>query len=155
MTFSANARLTAILLAGVAIAAPAFAQTPAPVTPPVIAAPPAPADGSTRPVPLGNVATWVALEDIPPAGNAPGNAHAVRVRLSVSPLGFVDGCSIVTTSNDATVDAAICATLQRNAFFTPAKNAAGQAIAGEYIRNVRWAAPDPAAAPAAPPAPAQ
>ena len=112
------------------------------------------ADGSTNARPLGSVANWVAMEDLPSAAMAPGINYAVRVRLSISPLGFVDGCTVLTSSGDATVDTAVFAALQRNAFFTPAKNAAGQAVPGEYVRNVRWAPPAPVSAPVVPP-PAQ
>ena len=134
------------------LAAPAIAlvQTPAPSAPS-----PAPnADGSTNARPLGSIANWVAMEDLPSAAMAPGINHAVRVRLSVSPLGFVDGCTVLASSGDANVDSAVCTALQRNAFFTPAMNAAGQAIAGEYVRNVRWAPPPAPTAPAGTP-PAQ
>lgn len=154
-----------LLSAGGAAIAQVPPATPLVVTPSTTTTPtPAPAapaptptnpDGSTNARPLGAVANWVALEDLPSAAMAPGNAHAVRVRLSVSPLGFVDGCTVVNTSGDAMVDTAVCTALQRNAFFTPAKNPAGQAVAGEFIRNVRWAPPAPAAAPAAPATPAQ
>lgn len=134
------------------VVTPSTTTTPAPA--PAAPAPtPTNPDGSINARPLGAVANWVALEDLPSAAMAPSNAHAVRVRLSVSPLGFVDGCTVITTSNDAIVDAAVCTALQRNAFFTPAKNPAGQAVAGEFIRNVRWA--PPTAAPAAPATPAQ
>lgn len=134
-------------------AVPIVAQTAAgaPVSP---AAPATNADGSTNARPLGAVANWVAMEDLPAAAMTAGNAHAVRVRLSVSPLGFVDGCTVLNSSGDAGVDSAVCAALQRNAFFTPAKNAAGQAVPGEFVRNVRWAPPAPETAPAAVP-PAQ
>lgn len=137
--------------------APLAAQpaVPLPAAPAAVAAPPPPApavnsDGSTRAVPLGNVGNWVMLEDLPSAAMAPTNTHSVRVRLSVSPLGFVDGCTVVNSSNDAVVDTAVCGALQRNAFFTPAHNAAGQGIAGEFIRNVRWAPPELPPIPATP-----
>lgn len=135
----------ATLLAATASSA-ALAQTAPTPLPPVPAAPapvPTNPDGSTNARPLGAVANWVALEDLPSAAMTPANAHAVRVRLSVSPLGFVDGCTVINSSGDATVDSSVCAALQRNAFFTPAKNPAGQAVPGEFIRNVRWAPPAP------------
>lgn len=142
------AAVMAISASGAAMAQTAPA-TPTPLPPvPAAPAPPAPIatnpDGSTNARPLGAVANWVALEDLPAAAMTPANAHAVRVRLSVSPLGFVDGCSVLTSSGDTTVDAAVCTALQRNAFFTPAKNPAGQAVPGEFVRNVRWQATAPA-----------
>lgn len=146
--FASTGAAALILLAAPAVTS---AQSAAPVAP---AAPTANADGSSNARPLGSVANWVAMEDLPSAAMAPGISHAVRVRLSVSPLGFVDGCTVLNSSGDATVDTAVCTALQRNAFFTPAKDASGQAVPGEYIRNVRWAPPAPAAA-AVPPAQAQ
>lgn len=131
--------------------APLAAQATAPT-------PTAPAATPARP--LGSPAAWIGLEDYPAGPYEARVEGAVRVRLSIAPLGFVDGCTIVESSGNAELDAGTCRILSARAFFNPARNAAGQAIAGEYIRRIRWqhpelhpvtATPETVAPPATPP----
>ncbi len=133
-----RALLTIATLLAVMIAAPATSQT---------------ATGPTTPTaqparPLGSPAGWIGLEDYPAQAYAEQREGAVRVRLSIAPLGFVDGCTVVESSGSADLDAGTCRILMVRGFFTPARDATGQAIAGEYVRRIRWQ--HPALHPAAP-----
>ncbi|MEQ1509602.1 MAG: energy transducer TonB [Sphingopyxis sp.] len=134
---------------GLLAAAPATAQaTPPPAAP--TAATPARA--------LGDPAQWVSLADYPAEAYRAQQEGAVRVRLSIAPLGFVDGCSIVESSGFANLDEGTCAILRLRAFFTPARDAAGNAIAGTQTRRIVWRHPvlhpEVVAPPAVAPAPA-
>lgn len=145
------------ILVGVSflLATPASAQTAAP----------SPPTGATPARALGDPAQWVSLADYPAAAYNAQHEGAVRVRLSIAPLGFVDGCTIVESSGFADLDEGTCALLRLRAFFTPARDAGGNAIAGTQTRRIVWrhpvlhpevvAPPAPAPAPTTPTPPAQ
>lgn len=113
----------------------ASAQTPPPA--------PAPAAPSGEPArPLGDPNGWIGLEDYPATAWDARQEGAVRVRLSVAPLGFVDGCTVLESSGSEALDSGTCRLLMARAFFTPARDAAGQAVPGQYIRRIRWQHPE-------------
>ena len=112
------------------LTAPATAQT----------APPPPTSATSARA-LGDPAQWVSLADYPAAAYNAQHEGAVRVRLSIAPLGFVDGCTIVESSGFAELDEGTCALLRIRAFFTPARDAAGNAIAGTQTRRIVWRHP--------------
>lgn len=118
---------------------------------------PAPASAARTASPLGSPQTWIGLEDYPAAAYQALQEGAVRVRLSIAPLGFVDGCTVVESSGSVDLDEATCRLLSARAFFNPARNDAGQAVAGEYVRRIRWQHPQlhptPSAAPETVPPP--
>ena len=144
---------------GLSLALPAIAQTPPPAA--AAAASPAAPTLPSRARPLGDQSTWITLDDYPAAAYAELREGVVRVRLSIAPLGFVDGCTVVESSGQPDLDEATCRVLAFRAFFVPARDAAGVAVAGEFNRRVRWQHPNvprptPAVVPAAPvPVPAQ
>lgn len=122
-------------------------------------APPAAPTLARAATPMGDVAAWISLDDYPVAAYNARREGAVRVRLSVAPLGFVDGCTVVESSGDTTLDEGTCAILRARAFFNPARDASGNAVAGFFTRRIVWRHPllhPEAVAPAAPvPAPAE
>ncbi|MEQ1725368.1 MAG: TonB family protein [Sphingopyxis sp.] len=113
-----------------AFAAPATAQTALP-----------PPTSATSARALGDPAQWIGPNDYPAAAYDAQVEGAVRVRLSIAPLGFVDGCSIVESSGNAALDEGTCALLRVRAFFNPARDAAGNAIAATQTRRIVWRHP--------------
>ncbi|MEQ1687816.1 MAG: TonB family protein [Sphingopyxis sp.] len=132
------------MIFGLSAALPATAQT---APPPAAPAPATPARA------LGDPAQWVSLSDYPAAAYNAQAEGAVRVRLSIAPLGFVDGCSIVESSGNTALDEGTCAILRVRAFFTPARDAAGNAIATTQTRRIVWRHPVLHPEVVAPPAP--
>lgn len=151
-----TSRFLAILALCTATAATAQSATPPPR--------PTPAPtGATPARALGDPGQWVSLADYPAEAYRAQQEGAVRVRLSIAPLGFVDGCTIVESSGSANLDEGTCALLRLRAFFTPARDAAGNAVAGAQTRRIVWrhpvlhpevVAPPAEAAPATPTPPA-
>lgn len=137
-----KARTQMICGAALLIAASVAAQTPPAATAPASAGQPA--------RPLGDPNGWIGLEDYPAAAWDARQEGAVRVRLSVAPLGFVDGCTVLESSGSEALDTGTCQILMARAFFNPARDAAGQAIAGQYIRRIRWQHPELHPQPATP-----
>lgn len=113
--------------------------------------PSTPVSAARAATPLGSPQTWIGLEDYPEAAYQALQEGAVRVRLSVAPLGFVDGCTVVESSGSEALDAATCRLLSARAFFNPARNEAGQAVPGEYVRRIRWQHPQLHSAPSTAP----
>ncbi len=121
---------------------------PAPVLrrpPPVVAvpAPPAPAyPGKSRPpAPSSSSRNWIGEGDYLPFAARNGIEGTVGVRLKIDPEGFVAGCTVVTTSGSALLDAYTCELLPERAHFIPALDSEGTPSVGYWSTRVVWKIP--------------
>jgi len=89
--------------------------------------------------PIGNPASWFNNDDYPPEARRNNQSGRVGISLSVDPTGKVVDCDVLSSSGFPLLDTGTCEVALRNARFTPARNAAGQAIAGTFVlAGVRW-----------------
>ena len=105
---------------------------------------PAVAAEPEAPRPTGNPGTWVTANDYPAAALREEAQGAVRFVLGVAADGSVTDCTVQESSGNAHLDTATCELIRARARFTPAKDSAGQAIAGTWSSSVRWQIPDTA-----------
>lgn len=67
-----------------------------------------------------------------------GDAGVVSAHLYVAPDGRVSGCKVTETSGSAELDALTCKIATQRARFTPARDAGGQIVPGDYYVAVTW-----------------
>ncbi len=60
------------------------------------------------------------------------------VRLSISAAGRVTACAVMRSSGRSDLDETTCRLVQRRFRFHPARNGAGEAVAGAYGWRQRW-----------------
>lgn len=93
--------------------------------------------GSLRPV---VAARWrggeIAPRDYP--RSARGAQGIVTARVAVGVDGRVTGCSVARSSGNAILDSTTCRLIRERFRFTPARNAQGEAVPGEYGWQQRW-----------------
>ena len=99
------------------------------------------AEALPAPRPSTNASTWFDKNDYPSAAIRTGEEGAVKFALDVSATGAVTGCRIVESSGFADLDAQTCASAMIHARFDPAVDAHGKAVAGTYVRRMRWTLP--------------
>ena len=143
--------LMALALALAVPAAPL--PIPTPVHPVDVTPAPQPVP-AVRARPLGDQSQWVTFDDYPPVAISEHREGRVMMMLRVNRLGFVEGCTVMTSSGSPDLDQAACTAMSVRGFFTPAKDAAGQPMASDVQRRVTWQLPVAAPAPAVPAAPA-
>jgi len=73
----------------------------------------------------------------------------VVAALRVDARGHVTACDVRQSSGSWSLDMETCRIARERIIFTPARDAQGRAVAGDYILPVRWALPDDAARPLA------
>lgn len=93
---------------------------------------------ATEAEPLSDERTWVTARDYPPDARRMRTQGETRIWWTIGADGRVADCHVILTSGDETLDKAACAALQRNARFTPAKNAAGQPVKDWGSQRVLW-----------------
>ncbi len=144
-----------IVIVWLALAAPAAAQdqprppvivAPPPPPPIRIGAPPAPPPprGATAaaPIPTTNPGTWVTPDDYPEWAVRYDVIGMVRFALDVDRNGRVTGCTIRQSSGVADLDRVACEKVTERGRFLPARDAAGNAVAGTWVSAVRWEIPE-------------
>jgi len=80
----------------------------------------------------------VSHDDYPAEALRAGQQGLVEVRLAVDARGKVTGCTILRSSGAPSLDATTCTLLQARAGFTPARDAAGRAVADTYDQKIAW-----------------
>ncbi len=83
----------------------------------------------------GNV---FAAGDYPREALAREEQGVVSVVLAVSAAGKVTGCEVTESSGHARLDFASCTIARKRAQFAPARDAAGQPVAGQYRMATAW-----------------
>jgi periplasmic protein TonB len=76
----------------------------------------------------GDVRSIFSAYDYPATAQAKGEQGTVQARLRVDEWGRVSSCRVIGSSGSDSLDNATCNIIERRARFTPARNAAGQAI---------------------------
>lgn len=76
--------------------------------------------------------------DYPAAALKAREQGIVGVTLDVSAEGRVIGCTISGSSGSATLDSWTCRLLRNRARFAPARDAGGQAVAGQVSDQIVW-----------------
>lgn len=134
-------------VAGATVPAPR-AQTPVGVAAFASTTPSARAPGgafvravASGPVPRGSKAAWMQDAEYPSAALQAEEEGSVTVRLAVASSGEVSTCEVVKSSGSRVLDAETCRVVKRRARYAPARDTAGQAVAGVDQHSVRWALP--------------
>ncbi len=99
--------------------------------------------------PRANLSSYFSADDYPEEALRVGAEGTVHFRLVINSDGRVSGCSLVRSSGNAALDARTCEVLIGRARYQPARNTAGQAIAGTDQGRVTWRLPEPEPEPAA------
>ena len=89
----------------------------------------------------GNPGAFFGPDAYPAAAIRAEAQGRVVARLSVGTDGRVTDCSVTTSSGNGDLDSATCRIAKARVRFTPAKDAAGGAIASTYSLPVRWVLP--------------
>jgi len=110
---------------------------------------PAPAvvDNSPKATPIGSPAAWFPADAYPPEAKAAGLQGRTAFTLDLDPQGRITSCNITSSSGSPLLDSTTCTLLVTNGRFRPARNAAGQPVAGTWSSAMVWQL----AAPEAPP----
>ena len=93
------------------------------------------------PKPANDPGGWIKIADYPADALAAGQAGTVAFKLDVSAAGNVAGCRIAASSGAASLDTMTCALLFIRARFDPARDAAGNAVAGTFSSRITWVFP--------------
>lgn len=96
---------------------------------------------ASGPVPRGSKASWMQDAEYPSAALRAEEEGSVTIRLAVASSGEVSTCEVVKSSGSRVLDAETCRVVKRRARYTPARDAAGQAVASVDQHSVRWALP--------------
>jgi len=88
-----------------------------------------------------NLASYISDSDYPAEAIRAGEQGTVGFKLDIGPDGLVSACTILLSSNSASLDAATCRILQARARFTPARDSAGHAVADAVKGRIRWVLP--------------
>jgi TonB family protein len=87
---------------------------------------------------LKNPSAIITASDYPRGVSHEGTT---RFELQVDAAGRPTACAITISAGHDALDKASCTAFMRRARFTPAKDSAGQAVAGRYRGSVTWKAP--------------
>lgn len=93
--------------------------------------------------PIGNLTELIRDDDYPASAIANEEQGTVAVRIAVDERGRAADCTVETSSGSAAIDAKTCEIVKERATFTPATNAAGQPVAGEFRQRITWRLDDP------------
>lgn len=93
------------------------------------------------PVPAVDPAAWILADDYPAEALRNDQEGKVSLTLKVDKSGKATACRVEVSSGVQALDDAGCAALMARASFRPARNARGQAVAGQWSRNINWAIP--------------
>lgn len=88
--------------------------------------------------PLTSPGSWVTDDDYPPSAVRQGHDGTVAFQLRIDSSGLPAGCSVTQSSGHEELDQQVCSLLVQRARFSPARNAAGKAIAAPYNGRFNW-----------------
>ena len=92
-------------------------------------------------MPTGNPGEWVTSNDYPTKALREEAAGVTAFRLTIGTGGMVAGCAITASSGSQELDDATCQLITQRALFSPARNANGEPVTGQYSNRVRWVLP--------------
>lgn len=134
-----------LLLVGAAIQ-PVYGQSPLPPPPLQVSPAPSPA-WATAARPTGNPGEWVTVGDYPAKALREGFQGTTGFRVTIGTDGSVTGCTVTLSSGTTELDEATCRLVSQRARFSPALNAKGEAVVGQFSSRIRWVIPQNEAAP--------
>ncbi|HEY5710972.1 MAG TPA: energy transducer TonB [Allosphingosinicella sp.] len=88
-----------------------------------------------------DLASYFRDADYPADAMVRGEVGHVAFTIQVAPDGGVAGCRVTASSGSQSLDQGTCRILTERARFTPARNAAGEAVADEVTGQITWALP--------------
>ena len=92
-----------------------------------------------RAEPIESPGAWLSNADYPAAAIRRRAQGEVGFRLTVGASGQPTACTIISPSNDESLDQVTCALVLSRARFRPARNANGLPVEDTYVSRVRWA----------------
>jgi TonB family protein len=99
---------------------------------------PAPAEPPRRIADLGGLIT---PDDYPIPAMSHGQEGVTAMRLQVGSHGRIDRCRVTRSSGSEALDETACTLLRARAFFLPARDARGKAVAADIDYSYRWRRP--------------
>src|SRR5688572_26778448 len=102
------------------------------------AVPPPPGDVVEKLKPIGNPRSWISWVDYPPEALRNSETGTVGFRLDADATGAVTACTVTSSSGSTLLDTTTCRLMRERARFEPARDKAGQAVAGSFATRVRW-----------------
>lgn len=132
--------MLAVLVGGLAAAAPALAQSGpgmigVPTKVPWLRSP-------TPPVPASDPGGWVTPDDYPAGALVDDVEGRVRFAVSVDKDGRPTGCKVIKSSGDPELDSVACAKVVERGSFIPATDAKGRRVKSEWYSAVQWQIPE-------------
>jgi TonB family protein len=79
-------------------------------------------------------------DDYPPEALKLGQQGAPKVAVQIDVKGKPTGCRVIESSGSSSLDEASCTMLSKLKF-KPAKDENGEAVEGEFVRNIVWTLP--------------
>ncbi|MEO0870683.1 MAG: energy transducer TonB [Pseudomonadota bacterium] len=107
---------------------------PGPITSPLADSKPA--------VPTGDTTRWITTSDYRTSWINRGFTGTASFTLEIDARGRVSDCTITGSTGHAVLDGATCRLLERRARFVPARDGAGDPVAGSYSSSVAWQIPE-------------
>lgn len=108
----------------------------------------APGPQARPPLVIGTIAQWFGADSYPAEAMRVGEQGRVRARVLVDGAGKPTGCTVTLSSGSYNLDSGTCEIAMAHLVFTPATDAAGQAVAGVFPFSIVWQIPrEPSAAP--------
>lgn len=111
-----------------------------PTAPPAPPPPPKPSVASPAKA-RGNPSNWITTDDYPSRALREEREGVTVVAFEINTEGRVENCRVTSSSGSPDLDEATCRNLVRRARYTPAKDAAGNAMTSSDTRRVRWQMP--------------
>ena len=91
--------------------------------------------------PRGPMASFVTADDYPGPALYAGEEGVSMLRITISPAGRVESCSIHASSGSVALDTTACSLMMRRGRFTAALDAEGQPTRDEFIMPFEWKLP--------------
>lgn len=92
-------------------------------------------------LPRGEPGGWITERDYQPRWIREDLSGVAGFTLRIDARGRVTDCTITRSTGHAVLDGATCRLLTRRARFDPARNSAGEKVAGAYSSSVAWEIP--------------
>jgi TonB family protein len=90
-----------------------------------------------------DLGSYFHIGDYPVAASMRAETGSVGFTLDVGADGRVGGCRVTASSGSEALDTATCRILAERAQFTPARDAAGNAVTDQFSSRIVWTLPDP------------
>lgn len=89
----------------------------------------------------GNPADWISADDYPSDALRAGAEGHVKVKYEINASGRIEGCTIVASSGNTSLDRATCSALTRRGRYTPAQGVDGSSVPGSAEFSFAWKLP--------------